>query len=42
MQMAIKLKVGLYEIYLSSEGIYKMSSLIFSIVSLYFNFASYK
>ena len=42
MQMAIKLKVGLYEIYLSSEGVYKMSSLIFSIVSLYFNFAAYK
>lgn len=40
--MAIKLKVGLYEIYLSSEGIYKMCSLIFCIVSLYFNFVSYK
>jgi len=40
--VAFKLKVGLYEIYLSSEGIYKMSSLILSILSLYFNFISYK
>lgn len=40
--MAIKLKVGLYEIYLSSEGIYKMSSLIFGIICMYFNFIAYK
>ena len=40
--MAIKLRSGLYEVYLSSEGIYKMSSLIVSIISLYFNFQSYK
>ena len=41
-QMAIILKSGLYEVYLSSEGIYKMSSLIFNIISLYFNFLAYK
>lgn len=40
--MAIKLKTGLYEVYLSSEGIYKMLSLIISIISLYFNFVTYK
>ena len=42
LEMAIKLNSGLYDIYLSSEGIYKMSSLVVSIVSLHFNFIGYQ
>ena len=42
LEMAIKLNTGLYDIYLSSEGFYKMSSLVVTIVSLYFNFLGYQ
>lgn len=42
LEMTIKLNTGLYEVYLSSEGIYKMSSLVVSIVGLNFNFNGYK
>lgn len=40
--MATKLENGLYEIYLSSEGIYKMASLISCIVSIYFSLSAYQ
>lgn len=40
--MANQLENGFYEIYLSAEVLYKMSSLIFNIVCIYFNFAAYQ
>ena len=41
-KMANQLENGLYEIYLSAEVLYRMSSLIFNIVCIYFNFAAYQ
>lgn len=42
LEMANKLNEGLYDIYLSSEGLYKMSSLVFSVVCLYFDYVAYR
>ncbi len=39
--MAVKLENGLYEVYLSAKGIYKMSLLILSIVQVYINYLAY-
>ena len=40
--MANQLQNGLYEIYLSAQVLYKMASLIYNIVSIYFNFSAYQ
>ena len=41
-QMANRLENGLTELNLTAEEIYKMSSLIFNIVCIYFNFIAYQ
>lgn len=40
--MANQLENGIYDISLSAEEIYKMSSLIFNIICIYFNFSAYQ
>lgn len=40
--MAKLLENGLYQTYFSSSGFYKMGCLIFSIISIYFNFYCYR
>jgi len=41
-KMAKLLENGLYHTYFSSGGFYKMGCLIFSIISIYFNFFAYR
>jgi len=41
-ELANRISNGLYLLYLNANGFYKMGSLVFCIIYLYFNFTAYR